>query len=133
MITVTPSFSCRQEFNGSTITIFFYITYATSSYITLKEGFAIGENGQLSESFSLIVVDSKQPVRPSLSCSQSTLRRSQVSFYFTMTVDIPNLEDYFIVENGVASLFYFNGISGHLVVSPKKAANMTVTLLRSKN
>lgn len=133
MITVTPSFSCRQEFNGSTITIFLYITYATSISITLKEGFAIGENGQLSESFSFIVVYSKQPVRPSLSCSQSTLRRSQVSFYFTMTVDMPNLEDYFIVENGVASLFYFNGISGHLVVSPKKAANITVTLLRSKN
>ena len=99
----------------------------------MQEGYVTGENGQSSESFSFMVVYSNQPVYVNLFCSQTPLKRSQVNFSFTNAVDMSNLEDYFTVENGVASLFYFNGLSGHFVVSPKKAADMTVTVVRSKN
>ena len=132
-ITISPYFNWRQEFYGSTINIFLYFIYEASITVTMQEGYVTGKNGQSSESFSFMVVYSNQPVRVNLSYSQTSLKRSQVNFSFTNAVDMSNLEDYFTVENGVASLFYFNGLSGHFVVSPKKAADMTVTVVRSKN
>lgn len=131
MITISPNVSWRHEISDNKIYLFFYFTYNTILAVTMNEGYAIGVNGQKSERFFFNVIYSKQYVRVNITTSQTTLKRPLVYFSFSMIMNTLSLDNYIQIENGVLSLLYFNGYSGRCIVSPKKAANITFTILRS--